>query len=250
MMKGLWVTVVTLTSVPTRVVCPIAMVCPSAMGSSRSSNFAIILKSEEEKFDQMPDKSLSLSIVGDISDGKPDADTVEFWGLWVGELGVHHDCAMDKGSQHIWLDFPTWIFVCTCPKQFREQRLSEHLHSHSVQTWETKAFHAMMMLVAMMGSSERADRSLVCKVTRSLASLSACIIIHQLPYLGSTSIISSIISSISTSTNTGASTSISYQYKYQYQLVCLHYYTYTSTHIWAPQKFTRVLVWAGQTPRG
>ena len=79
----------------------------------------------------------------------------------MGELGVHHDCATDKGSQRIWLDFPTWIFVCTCPKQFREQRLSEHLHSHSVQTWETKAFHAMMMLVVMMGSSELAHRSLV-----------------------------------------------------------------------------------------
>ena len=137
MMKGLWVTVVTLTSVPSRVVCPIAMVCPSATGSSRRSNFAIILKSEEEKFDQMSDKLLSLSIVGDTSDDKPDADTVEFW-----SSGVHHDSAMDKGSQHIWLDFPTWIFVCTCPKQFREQCLSEHLHSHSVQTWETKAFHA------------------------------------------------------------------------------------------------------------
>ena len=43
MMKGLWVTVVTLTSVPSRVV------CPSVRGSNRRRrNIAVILKSEEE----------------------------------------------------------------------------------------------------------------------------------------------------------------------------------------------------------
>ena len=57
MMKGLWVTVVILTSVPLRVV------CPNAMGSRRRRNISrgIILKSENElvRYD-------SLSITGDI----------------------------------------------------------------------------------------------------------------------------------------------------------------------------------------